>query len=147
MKTTDIRSLVVVVDGGCLNNGNLNKSGNVRAYNSFACIANDEVVHIEHDCFLLLDAHTSNQAEYSALYNGLVYINSLAHKGYKLNWLIKSDSELVCNQMLGKAKAKNSMLSHMRGLCREVLQDIFATGSVVKLMQVPREEVVPILGH
>ncbi len=79
-----------------------------------------------------LGSTTNNQAEYQAIIAGLEKAVSLGAK----NVIVKSDSELVVNQINGQFKIKNTAL---RPLYQQVVQ---LTGKLVSfsISYIPREQ-------
>lgn len=90
---------------------------------------------------------TNNQAEYQSLIAGLRAVlfdsRALRLSPAKLRVAVRSDSQLVVNQINGTWKIKNDTLRDLHGQARDLL-DTFA---VWDLVWHPRSESVRILGH
>lgn len=80
---------------------------------------------------------TNNQAEYMALLCGLDEVHRMADGNpEEIILVVKSDSELLCRQLLGEYKIKNQVLMKLSEQARTKL-GMFGSYSLVR---VPREE-------
>lgn len=143
MKSDEVALIRVYVDGGCLGNG----GSNPKCYGSFAVevqkIDGSKVKVKENLKFELDLATTNNQAEYAALNEALIYLVDLSHKVKSLPTIqIFMDSELVVHQVNRTWKCKDATLRELRDIAEEAMDHLLAT-----LSWVPREEIVPVLGH
>ena len=93
------------------------------------------------------DKKTNNQAEYLTLIAGLRAIlfdcESLDLPIEELAVEVRSDSQLLVNQLTGRWKVKNQELKRLHGIAGELL----ASFDRWKLIWHPRSESVRILGH
>jgi ribonuclease HI len=93
------------------------------------------------------DNYTNNQAEYDSLIRCLEYIIErleVTNRSPSMVQLeIKTDSDLVANQVLGNFKVKDAGLRKRHAQALELL-DRFAEWSI---QWQPREETVKLLGH
>jgi len=134
VKVSEIRTAVIYCDGGCRNNG----SEGAKAYGSFAVVVNGEVQRVERMDF---PVHTNNQAEYLALQSAINYIIA-DDRRLRLAWKIRTDSQLVVNQLAGRARVKAAGL---KDLHHDVVMALSCYDITVEWT--PREEVASILGH
>ena len=90
---------------------------------------------------------TNNQAEYQSLIAGLRAVifdcHALGLPPARLRVEVRSDSQLVVNQINGSWKLKNAALRELHGRARDLL-DSFADWDIIWH---PRSESVRILGH
>lgn len=120
-------------DGGCHNNGTTDAS----MYGSFACVEGQQIVHSEH--FELDGQATNNVAEYLSLLRALEYAQKQGWESVEFC----TDSQLVVGQVTQGWKVN---LPHLRSLVSQAKQ-ILSGHPGWSLKQVPRTEVVSILGH
>jgi len=125
----------IVFDGGALGNPG-------RGYGSYHITANDgEVIHerLEYG-----DRVTNNQAEYRTLIEALESLNRrLGPDTSGTALLIRGDSQLVINQVLGRWKVKHPDL---KPLHQRAVQLVSMFGSV-DIAWHPRAMSVRLLGH
>lgn len=143
MKSEDIALIRVYVDGGCLGNGGTDP----KCYGSFVVEVqktDGSKVKVKENLKFKLDlCSTNNQAEYAALNEALLYLVELSHKAKNLPTIqIFMDSELVVHQVNRTWKCKDAVLRELRDIAEEAMDHLPAT-----LSWVPREEIVPVLGH
>lgn len=125
-KLLSIEKIVVYCDGGARNNpgpaaiGVVIKNGVKREYREF------------------IGQATNNQAEYQAVIFALKKVKQLIgkEKSKDLEIEIKSDSELLINQLNGRYKIKDKNLQPLFFEIWNLKQDF----SKVKFIQVPRQE-------
>lgn len=140
VKRSEIKTVEVFVDGGCPNNG----KPDARGFFSFAVVVNGEVVRMVSKQSLVDEIgdgtkETNNVAEYVALISALRYI--IADKNRAgLSYTLYTDSQLVYEQVLNKREAKK-----MIGF-QSVVKDLMYSLDV-KLVKVPRNQIVAVLGH
>lgn len=136
INSSTIKTVEIVCDGGCKSNGQLG----ARAYGSFAVYVNGEKVR--HFSNVYDDGpQTNNTAEYKAFIDALFYMQS-NEKRRKLPFTIKTDSELVYNQLKLEYKVKTQHLVDLYNRVKFLMA--FLNVEVVK---VPREYVLARLGH
>lgn len=116
----------IYCDGGCLSNG----TSNAQTYGSYAI--NGEIYRTN------LYARTNNEAEYLILIEALTEVRKRGYIGLR----VKTDSQLVVNQALGRWKIKKVELRPMCVRLQELMRETQAS-----LEWVPREEIVAVLGH
>lgn len=143
MNTSEISLIKVFVDGGCLGNG----GSNPKCYGSFVVQVTKTdgsmVIVRERKSFNLDLCTTNNQAEYSALLEALIYLVERSQKVRAMPQVqICMDSQLVVHQVNRTWKCKDAALCELRNMAQEALDKLSAT-----LTWVPREEIVPVLGH
>ena len=132
--------IVIYVDGGCKGNGGSDPQG----YASIAVYYKGEKKAYQH--WQLTSADTNNKAEYGALLIAFEYLKSLA---YKMDdkplpaVVIKSDSQLVIEQLAGKFKVKKAELKPLYEAAKTWLK----ANPSISLEKVDRSEIVAILGH
>ena len=122
------------VDGGANNH---TKS---HGYGSFAVFGETELIHSE---TFLLPAKTSNQAEYMSMIRLLDYINGYQKKRIKDVWTVYSDSRLTVNQITNGWKVYEPTLK----ILNKTAKDIYKQLNNIKIIWVPRTEIVEVLGH
>jgi ribonuclease HI len=130
---------ILTVDGGCLNNGasNAQAYGSIRiqAYNSDNLVVSDRIERFKYD-----DLHTNNTAEIRTLYQGL---QSLLKAQIRTQVIVQTDSQLLVGWVILGWKRNDSK-------CNEELDrvdQIITNFNNLKLVKVPRDEIVKLLGH
>ena len=127
---------IAYVDGGC---NNRTKSG---GYGSYAIFGKDELIATE---TFLLNAKTSNQAEYMSLIKLLEFIYNFRKRvKHDSHWTIYSDSKLTVNQVANGWKVNEPVLKELNAVAKELYQGL---NGHVKLIWTPRKNIVDILGH
>ena len=135
MLSSLVKDCVIVVDGGCKNNGRKDPVG----YGSFKVfVGSQEVRQMKFD---LPDCQTNNQAELGAWIMALEYIAS-DPKRLGLEWTIKGDSALVINALSGKSKIKNAGLKPLFATAVDLAAKVN-----YRIQQISGDEVKVILGH
>lgn len=118
----------VVCDGG---------KKNELAYGSYKIFSPEEEVVAHH--FMFFGFGTSNTAEYLALINAVKYCSTHGITDV----VIKGDSALVLNQVLGRWRTKKDSLQKLRGTARRELSKL----NSYRLEKINNKEVKKILGH
>lgn len=116
-------------DGGCLGNG----TQNATVYGSYK-IGAMQVQRITHG----EQAHTNNEGEYLTL---IATLEAIKAHGIK-DALIRCDSVLVVNQVVGHWKVKEPRLMPLRDRARELIAE---TGAAMEWVR--RDEIEAVLGH
>jgi ribonuclease HI len=132
--------IVIFIDGGCRGNG----GSSPKAYGSMAVFHKGEQKRLERWEFN--DATTNNQSEYGALLAAFEYLKCLIFKmdGKPLPpVVIKTDSQLVFEQLSGNFKVKKTALKPLHEAARTWLAD----HPTVSLEKVGRDEIEAVLGH
>lgn len=115
----------VYIDGSCKGNGT------DRAIGGIGIISYKDGVKYGSMQLRLLDSVTNNEAEYSALIQALVLF-----LGFEEKIIIKSDSQLIVNQVNGKWRVKQDHLKGLCKACREGMKNF----SNITLEWIPRAE-------
>jgi ribonuclease HI len=139
MKTSQLKDLYAVVDGGCLGNNQKDLSKR-KAYGSFKVFANGKLVR--HQQFDLPGCKTSSEAELGAAIIFLRYVTEdPCRKGLK--WLVKMDSQFAPMAISGgKLSKKYPRLIELREQAVELM-----VSSRCKFEYLNEKEVKAILGH
>jgi ribonuclease HI len=128
----------VWIDGGCRRNG----AEDAQCYASVRIIGRkDTLYRID-----LANAHTNNQAEYGALLSALDLLAE-AKRFPGLLITIYSDSRLMVDQVLGRARTKNMVLANLRAAACEGLISFAKAEVKIAIVPVSRDEMVKRLGH
>ena len=152
MKIKDLDHFELLTDGGCKGNG----KAEAQSYGSYLLAAvskDDSKQQGRHEQFALPGAHTSNQAEYGALIEGLKYTRDLVVRirdGYQeeLALFITTDSQMMANQLLGTSKVKNAGLKPLFDQASSLINEINAMRCNIGIAWSERElSTVPALGH
>ena len=136
-----MKSIICWVDGG------YNNVKKTNGYGSFL-IRNGEEDILKR--FLLPEANSSNEAEYLSLLKLLDELYALVNwvwKQEKISVIIKSDSQLMVNQIKGTWKVNSQRLVELNHKCLTEIKDIEISNVKLKLQWINREENVIMLGH
>ena len=135
-------NVTITVDGGCRNNG----TDHAEMYGSARILWDRDLEHeagAKHYTFNY-GPGTNNQAEYFALLSALELLKGLGFESVDL--AIHTDSALLANQITGRWRIKNATLRTLACEVRNMLGDAVLV-STYKFVQVPREQIVAVLGH
>lgn len=116
-------------DGGCSGNG----TQDAHVYGSYA-IGAMPVQRIRH----IADAHTNNEGEYLTL---IATLEAIKAHGIK-DALIRCDSALVVNQVVGTWKVKEPRLMPLRDQAKRLIAE---TGAAMEWVR--RDAIEAVLGH
>lgn len=97
-------SITIFVDGACRNNNQMDKSKILSGIGYHYTIDNFQYANSK-----FVNAQTNNESEYQAIYEGLNDIYNNFHCNNHII-IVKSDSRLCINQLLGKFKVNNPKL-------------------------------------
>jgi len=145
--------LIMYVDGGCINNHDKNKVN--EAYGSFKVIEElEDEQKVLATCKLNFGEFTNNEAEYLAIYYGIMFIYSIISEKVCRNLdgpvtaLIYTDSQLVVNQVWGDWEVKESRLEPFCQMVKEVVEISTVNDAVIiNAKWVERAQIEKELGH
>ena len=117
--------LEIYIDGSCRGNGT------DKAIGGIGIVSYKDGIKYGSVQLRLFDSVTNNEAEYTALIYALALIIGLHDRV-----VIKSDSQLIVNQVTGKWQVKQNHLKDLCKVCREGMKNF----SNITLEWIPRAE-------
>lgn len=142
------------VDGGCSNNGKVGAA----AYGSFMVYRNDKDL-IHEDCLFSIcgltraGRATNNMAESISINRALTFfLHSTLAEDPKNKLVIKSDSELIINQINGYCKTRKQNLKQIASDRQKIFDKIEkkagrSIGDIFVFRKVGRAQIEAVLGH
>lgn len=99
-----------------------------------------EVLHEGSAVFCEGFGATNNIAEYHSLGHGLRWLSDQVELTFPRRVVIRGDSQLVINQIIGAWRCNKPHLEKLRDRCRQLINAIEDRGAEVTLEWVPRED-------
>jgi len=130
-----MKNIIAYVDGGA---NNKTKS---HGYGSYAVFGENELIHAE---TFLLPAKTSNQAEYMSLIKLLEFASKYRNGNGRSKWTIYCDSRLTVFQVSNGWKVNEPTLKILNKQAKELFVPMRKD---VRIIWVPRKNIVQVLGH